>query len=166
MSELTKQDTFLPRLQKIVENRGKRASLRRYWSDTTQHQAYPALGELGSLGNQRTTVLAALYAEHPTHKEGIGIGKAALLLGDRKDGNHPFDAHFRRLLACDDLDDLAQQLHRLVKRLARESVGLDYTQLQKNLNYWGKYKESVKLEWARDFWQAALLETTQPTAES
>lgn len=166
MSELTKQDTFLPRLQKVVEDRGKRASLRRYWSDTTQHQAYPVLGELGALGNPRVTILASLYAEHPSHKDGIGIGKAALLLGDRKDGNHPFDAHFRRLLACDDLEDLAQQLHRLIKRLARLPVGLDYAKLHKNLNYWGKYTESVKLEWARDFWQAAPLDNTQLTPES
>jgi len=166
MTEETKTDTFLPHLQKVVEDRGKRASLRRYWSDATLSQAYPILGELGALGNQRATILAALFAEHPLHKEGIGIGKAALLLGDRKDGNHPFDAHFRRLLACDDLDDLAQQLHRLVKRLAREPVGLDYKKLHKNLNFWGKYTESVKLEWARDFWQAASLENTQPTAEA
>ncbi len=165
MSEPTKQDTFLPRLQKAVDDRGKRASLRRYWSDATRYQAYPALGELGALNNQRTTILAALYAEHPSHKEGISVGKAALLLGDRKDGNHPFDSHFRRLLACDDLADLEQQLHRLIKRLARESVSLDFNKLQKNLNFWGKYTESVKLEWARDFWQAAPLDNPQPTAE-
>ncbi|MCP5535197.1 MAG: type I-E CRISPR-associated protein Cse2/CasB [Akkermansiaceae bacterium] len=146
---------FIKRLQKITDDRGNRAALRKYWSPTTRHQAYPILGLLGALGDERKTITAALFAEHPEHRENISVGKAALLLGDRKDGDHPYDRHFRRLLACDDLTDLGQQLHRLIKRISREGIGLDYADLHKRLNFWANYRDEVKLYWAADFWQAS-----------
>lgn len=160
-----KQNTFFPRLQKIVDDRGNRAALRRYWSSATRHQAYPQLGQLNALHDARKTILAALFAEHPMHQAGLSIGKAALRLGDRKDGTHPYDNHFRRLLACDSLDDLAHQLHRLVKRLQRDGIGLDYQMLHKNLNFWANYSDNVKVDLAADFWQAPLAQTQTETTE-
>lgn len=160
-----KQNTFLPRLQKIVDDRGNRAALRRYWSPTTRHQSYSVLGLLHALQDDRKTILAALFAEHPEHQVGQTIGKAALRLGDRKDGEHPYDRHFRRLLACDSLDDLAHQLHRLVKRLQREGIPLDYELLHKNLNFWANYSEDVKVRWAADFWQAPVAQIQPDTTE-
>jgi CRISPR type I-E-associated protein CasB/Cse2 len=163
--ETDTKNTFLPRLQTIVADRGNRAALRRYWSPATRHQAYPLLGQLGALRDDRKTILAALYAEHPEQHNGQTVGKAALRLGDRKDGDHPYDRHFRRLLACDSLDDLAQQLHRLVRRLQREGIGLDYAELQKNLNFWANYSEDVKVRWAADFWQAPVSQISTEVAE-
>ncbi|MDQ8189674.1 type I-E CRISPR-associated protein Cse2/CasB [Roseibacillus persicicus] len=158
MSNDTRPDhsAYLTRLSKALAHRGDRAALRRYWSETTRHQSYPVLGKIGALEDKRKTILAALYAEHPEQRLGISIGKGALRLGKREDGNHPYDKHFRRLLASDDLEDLAQQLHRLVKRLSREGIGIDYELLQKNLNFWANYREDVKLRWAADFWQADI----------
>lgn len=152
---------YFSRLQKVVDShdRGNRAALRRFWSPTTRYQAYPILGRLGALEDERKATLAALYAEHPLHQVGQGVGKAALRLGDRKEGEHPYDRHFRRLLACDDLDDLAKQLHRLVRRLQREGIALDYEALHKDLNYWAYYCDDVKVRWAADFWVADFRQT-------
>lgn len=156
MSTDTKPDhtAFISKLQKLMEDRGHRAALRKYWSPTTRHQAYPVLGFLNALNDERKTIAAALFAEHPEHRPNISPGKAALLLGDRKGDDHPYDRHFLRLLACDDLSDLGQQLHRLVKRLSREGIGLDYADLHKRLNFWANYRDEVKRRWAADFWQA------------
>ena len=146
---------FIAQLVRLCDDRGHSAALRRYWSETTRHQALPILGRLGAIGDDRNTIVAALYAVHPNHSEGFGIGLAALRLGDRKDGDHPYDSHFRRLLACDTLDDLALQLHRLVQRLSRESIPLDYAKLLKELRFWSTgHAESVKTSWAKEFWQA------------
>ncbi|MEY4569609.1 MAG: hypothetical protein RLZZ398_1048 [Verrucomicrobiota bacterium] len=146
---------FIAQLVKLCDDRGHSASLRRYWSETTRHQALPVLGRLGAIGDDRTSTVAALYAIHPNHVEGSGIGRAALRLGDRKDGDHPYDRHFRRLLACTDLEDLAPQLHRLVKRLSREGIPLDYAKLLKELRFWSTgHAENVKTSWAKEFWQA------------
>lgn len=149
--------SFITQLAKLCEDRGHSASLRRYWSETTRPAALPILGRLGAIGDDRKSIVAALYAVHPAHAEGLGIGRAALRLGERKDGEHPYDRHFRRLLACADLDDLAPQLHRLVKRLSREAVPLDYSKLLTQLRFWTSgHAEGVKTDWAKEFWQAPL----------
>jgi CRISPR system Cascade subunit CasB len=149
--------SFIAQLAKLCEDRGYSASLRRYWSETTRPAALPILGRLGAIGDDRKSTVAALYAVHPAYAEGVGIGRAALRLGERKDGEHPYDRHFRRLLACADLDELAPQLHRLVKRLSREAVPLDYGRLLTQLRFWTSgYAESVKTDWAKEFWQAPL----------
>jgi len=151
---------FIANLTRLCEDRGHSASLRRYWSDATRHQALPILGRLGAIGDDRSSTIAALYAVHPNHAESMGLGRAALRLGERKDGDHPYDRHFRRLLAGSDLQDLAPQLHRLVKRLSREGIPLDYALLKKQLNFWTTgHSESVKTTWAKEFWQAPNLET-------
>lgn len=147
---------FFSHLARLAADTGKRAALRRYWSPTTRHQAYPVLGELRALRDERKAILAALYAVHPVHQEGQSLGKAAFRLGKREGGEHPYDRHFKRLLACDTLDDLKHQLHRLVKRLTRDGFGLDYESLYKDLNYWKDHSENVKVGWAADFWQAPI----------
>jgi len=165
-------DAFLDSLIRAAADRGKRAALRKYWSPATRHHAYPVLGQLGALTDVRKTVLAALYAEHPDHREGTTLGKAALRLGERKDGEHPYDRHFRRLLACEEIGtvadpgELAQQLHRLVKRLAREPIPLDFRELHRNLNFWAKWRGDVKLRWAADFWQAPQSLTPETVADA
>ena len=147
---------FITQLVKLCDDRGHSASLRRYWSETTRSAALPILGRLAAIDDDRKSTIAALYAVHPSHAEGYGIGRAAFDLGERnKDGDHPYDRHFRRLLACSDLDDLAPQLHRLVKRLSREGIPLDYAKLLKELRFWSTgHAENVKTFWAKEFWQA------------
>jgi CRISPR type I-E-associated protein CasB/Cse2 len=159
-------DAFLQRIENALQDRGKSAALRKYWSAATRHHSYPILGLLGALEDPRKAILIALYAQHPQHKDGMTVGKAALALGERKDGEHPFDRHFRRLLACEELGtvadpgDLAQQLHRFLQRLSSNGIPIDYRELQKNLNFWGKWTDAVKLRWAADFWQAPQLNET------
>lgn len=158
---------FLDYVSRTCKDRGNRAALRRYWSETARHQSYPVLGKLGALQDERKTILAVLYAEHPAHRPGFGVGRAALALGKRsKEGEHPYDRQFQRLLACDTLEDLGHQLHRLVKRLDRESIGLDYQKLHKKLNFWKNYSEGVKVEWAAEFWQAPLPENESTEASA
>jgi CRISPR type I-E-associated protein CasB/Cse2 len=169
------KNTFLKRLRAITKDRGNRAALRCYWSPATRHKAYPVLGRLYALEDKRKEILAALYAEHAKPETvnvdvpGQSVGKAALRLGDREDGKHPYDLHFRRLLASDSLKDLSQQLHRLVKRLERGNkhgtIGLDYERLWKDLNFWANDSENVKYKWAADFWKSPILPTDQEGAE-
>jgi CRISPR type I-E-associated protein CasB/Cse2 len=161
----TTESPFLDHLRRALDGdrkRGERAALRRYWSPATRSQSYPILGQLGALEDTRKAILAALYAQHPEHQPGITIGKAALQLGKREDGKHPFDLHFRRLLACQEIGhihapaDLPAQLHRLVKRLSKEGIPLDYAALHKNLYDWANHRENVLLRWASDFWNTPL----------
>lgn len=157
-------DPFVARLLRLQDDRGCLSHLRRFWSPATLHYAYPILGRLGIPDPRRPdAITAALFAAHPLHQlGGPGIGKAALLLGDRKDDKHPYDSHFRRLLASESLPDVADQLHKLVRRLEREGKALDYNQVMWDLRTWEKKAADIKTRWAMDFWQAPS--ELQPTA--
>jgi CRISPR system Cascade subunit CasB len=148
-------DPFIEKIIKACGDRGTRAELRRYWSPATRHYAYSHLGHLGALGDHKKpdAYTAALYAVHPNHSHGPTLGSACRkLAGDS--GFESFERHFRRLLASESLDDVADQLHRIIKRMERESIPLDYEKLLWNLRNWSKKSEDVKTRWAADFWQA------------
>jgi CRISPR system Cascade subunit CasB len=156
-------EDFVASLAKVCADRGHRAALRRWWSEGTRHYAYPILGKLFALDDERKTLLAALYAVHskdsaPAHVSGAhSIGSAALKLGGGSTSANGFDSmgrHFRRLLTADSLDDLGPQLHRLVKRLEREAIPLDYARLLGDLRQFRNNPEAVKTRWAIAFWQA------------
>lgn len=158
-------EDFVASLTKVCADRGHRAVLRRWWSEGTRHYAYPVLGKLFALDDERKTLVAALYAVHskdsaPAHVSGANsIGSAALKLAGGSISANGFDSmekHFRRLLAADDLDDLGQQLFRMVKRLERASpsIPLDYARLLGDLRQFRNNPEAVKTRWAIAFWQA------------
>jgi CRISPR type I-E-associated protein CasB/Cse2 len=156
-------EDFVAALIRVCADRGLRAAMRRWWSEGTRHYAYPILGKLFALDDDRKTLVAALYAVHakdsaPAHVPGAhSIGSAALKLAGGSTSANGFDSmerHFRRLLAAESLDDLGSQLHRLVKRLERESIPLDYTRLLGDLRQFRNNPEAVKTRWAVAFWQA------------
>jgi CRISPR system Cascade subunit CasB len=166
-------EDFVSALAKVCADRGHRAALRRWWSEGTRHYAYPILGKLFALDDDRKTLVAALYAVHskdstPAHISGAhSIGSAALKLGGGSPSANGFDSmerHFRRLLAAESLDELRPQLHRLVKRLERESIPLDYAQLLGELRQFRNNPESVKTRWALAFWQAPAEQPTSADA--
>lgn len=141
-------------IQKLVaacRDRGAAAELRRYWSPATRHYAFPVLGRIG-VGSPRSAdaITAALYALNPRHTpKGLRPGQALQRFAGGEDS---FDAHVRRLLASDDLDDVADQLQRLFVRLDGEGIALDYNRLLWDLRNWAKKSEDVKTRWGQDYW--------------
>jgi CRISPR system Cascade subunit CasB len=156
---------FVAQLVKLCkDDRGHRAALRRWWSDGTRHYAYPVLGRLTmGVTDVRRSMVAAIYATHSKegktpHKErGTSIGHAALRLGKRNEkGEHPYDHHFRRLLACSTTTELGPLLNRFVKRLSTNDdgyVSLDYVVLLGDFRRFNSNPQAVKTQWAKDFWK-------------
>lgn len=155
-------EPFIDQLLKLCSDRGHRAELRRYWSLGTRHYAYPVIGRLGVMSEPKLAdaITAALYSVNPNHQlGGASPGKALLQLAggnDKANGFDSFERHFRRLLACEDgdLQEVGDQLHRLFKRLERETISLDYNRLLWDLRSWRNKSDDIKTRWARDFWQA------------
>lgn len=157
-------DPLIDKLLKLQDDRGSLSHLRRFWSPSTLHYAYPILGRLGVPNPDRPdAITAALFSIHPLHGLGAhSIGKAALALGERKEDRHPYDAHMRRLLASDSLEDVSLQLRKLMKRLDREGKPMDFNRVTWDLRNWEKKSTDVKTRWAMDFWQApAELQTPE-----
>ncbi len=157
---------FVAELCGLLTDRGLIANLRKWWSPTTRHYAYPILGRLRALKDERMNgkiLCAAAFAVHalggksPHVANQTSLGTAVLALAGGSPKAAGFDSmehHFRRLLAAESLDDLKPQLHRLVKRLGNEGISLDYARLLSDLRQFENYTERIKTEWAKDFWQA------------
>lgn len=173
----SQNEPFIDRVLKLCQgehnNRRTRAELRRYWSPATRHYAYPVLARLVALPRETSvltaeTVIAVLYAYNPNHQpDGLRLGQAALRLSGGSMKSERFEAfehHFRRLLACDGggLNELSQQLRRILIRMERESIPLNYNQLLWDVRKWRQSSDDVKAAWARDFWRAPTALELQP----
>jgi CRISPR system Cascade subunit CasB len=158
---------FVTSLIKVCEDRGHRAALRRWWSPATRSYAFPILGKVSALNESFThtpwIVVAAIYGVHQNEtfsahqRGGNSMGQAVLDIGERRadaNGKHSMEKHFLRLLAARNLSELAPQLHRLVKRLEREAIPLDYVALLSDLRQFRNNPQKVKTRWALHFWQA------------
>ena len=148
-----------PLIQKLLSlsyERGTLAELRRFWSPTTLHYAYPVLGRLGIPDpHHPDAITAAIFAINPTHSSGgNGVGGACRILY-RDQENESSDRHFRRLLSSEQLSEVGEQLYRISKRLERESIALDYTKLLWDLRNWAKKSAEIKTKWAMGFWQVS-----------
>lgn len=160
-------DPFIADLIKICTDRGSAAALRRFWSPATRHYAYPVLGRL-RVANPKLpdAILAALYAVNPHHTNGgLTLGKACLKLAGES-GFESFEHHMKRLLASNDLPEVGGQLQRILKRLERNGITLDYNKLAWNLRNWPKKSDEVKTEWAMHFWQAPATQSTLEVAKT
>ena len=158
---------FLSDLTRACEDRGQSAALRRYWSEATRHDAFPVLGRLRAIGNDPRSFVAALYAVHPHHSDSArSLGQTCLRVAGGEVEN--YETHFRRLLSCDELEDLAGQVYRVIRRASREGAGLpvNYLRLLKDFAFWRDYRESVKTRWAQDFWQAPAAANLDPLTET
>ena len=156
MSNETPKKPDEPLVQDIVavcRERGAAAELRRYWSPATRHYAFPVLGRI-RVRDPRSpdAITAALYATNPNHKPGgLRPGKA---LQQFARGEESFDAHVRRLLASDSLEEVGSQLQRLFVRLEGTGIALDYNRLLWDLRNWSSHSEDVKTAWGKDYWMS------------
>jgi CRISPR system Cascade subunit CasB len=144
-------DELIKKVVSACRDRGSSAELRRYWSPATRQYAFPVLGRIG-VTNPRSAdaFTAALYALNPRHA--AGGPRPGQALKKFANGEESFDAHVRRLLACDALDEVAEQLQRLFVRLGREGIALDYNRLLWDLRSWAKKSEDIKTRWGQDYW--------------
>ena len=154
MSNTPQKKQNEPLIEKTIEvcrDRGTVAELRRFWSTATKHYAFPGLGRIGVRDPRSADAMtAALYAINPNHVAGgLRLGQALKKFGD---GQESFDAHVRRLLASDSLEDAADQLQRILVRFNGAGVHLDFNTLLWDLRKWTNRSEDVKTSWGKDYW--------------
>jgi CRISPR type I-E-associated protein CasB/Cse2 len=138
-----------------ADDRALMAHLRRWWSPATRHYAYPVIAKLAggqALDDIPLCTVAALFAEHPQDdKKSRNLGTTCREIAGKE--RETFETHFRRLLACQDLEtDLAPVLHRIAKRAKKEGKGINYSQLHHDLARWKNNAEKIKTAWAKEFW--------------
>ena len=145
---------------------GRLSALRAWWRPSTRYVAYAVLGPL--VGGERLdhpvwAVVPALFSLHRLHTSRARFNFGAtcrVLAGGTEEGRKTFATHFRRLLACDegnDLEDLTATLRRFAQRAQAEGdVPINYELLGRDLFRWIKGSEQareVKTAWAREYYR-------------
>lgn len=155
---------FVGALRRASKDRGKMAALRRGLTDNPRMHvaAWPVITSLGGDIGEPYITIAALYASHPEETTIRNFGETCrrLAQGDGRDIIESFERRFRRLLACENVDDLIGQLRSWVRLAASKGVGVNYESLFTDLWNWPWYADEIRVKWARTFWQSG--EATAP----
>lgn len=150
---------FIDYLGGLADDRGAMADLRRGFSPTTEHRAWPHVALWCDLTRERdrrilVTVAAGFAVHGRCGGEAAGsMGKALRELatagGRGLDGLATFDGRFRRFLSCATAQEVCDHLPGVIRAAERKGVAVDFSRLSNDLHYWG---EHVKVRWARDYW--------------
>jgi CRISPR type I-E-associated protein CasB/Cse2 len=160
-SPLEKLVQLLVNLEGPPQDRGALSTLRAWWRPASRHLAIPVMADLLTrcgVGSQRLddetwTALPALFAWHRKHsKESWNFGTTCRFMAG--ENRETFDAHFRRILACEQIGDLIEVLQRYFRRAATEGISVNYHQLGIDLLQWRKSAadaQKVKVRWAKEY---------------
>ncbi len=150
---------FVGALRRARNDRGKLAALRRGLTNNPRMHvdAWPVVANLGGdIGQPVFVAVAALFASHPEESNARNLGETCrrIAQGDGKEIIESFERRFRRLLACNDVADVIDQLRSWVRLAASKGVGVNYESLFADLWYWPWYADDIRVRWAKSFWQS------------
>ena len=147
-------------LNRIQQDKGLAARLRRADNPTTEYQSWEFLAGFGidlEQDYQRlpyATVTAAIARAKIGANGSLSLGKAIALAYAEKGSAQYSDqakARLRRLLACDDVTEVCRIIRPVLTLIdSRVSQPLDYSKLLGELRYFGKRS---KIRWAQDFYE-------------
>lgn len=132
-------------LRRLKGDRGAMADLRCALNPTRVPRAWPWLGAVSGIGNQRIETIAGLYAYHPEETHSGNVGTTCRRLAGE---NNTFDGRFRRLLSCD-RDEICDRLRPVILTAKAKEIPVNYEQLIADLRFWG---DRVKTQWAQEYW--------------
>jgi CRISPR system Cascade subunit CasB len=159
MSSKRRMRHFVEWLLKNKEDRGIMANLRRAWSATTEHYAWPYLAEFCDLDNddQRLIYLTvgACFAFHPQNGKEGNLGTTLHQIAIRQTCENPLEAYnarFRRLIACSTIEEVCRQLRSVVQLARAREIPVNYEQLLIDLHKWRHAAQKVKVQWAKTYY--------------
>lgn len=163
MSTETLQDRASKFIQWLTENRndpGVMASLRRGFSEATEHYAWPHVAQFCPLDNDRLRTIyvtvAACYAFHPecTDQGNLGTTLRRIALSQEA-GDDPLSTYrgrFNRLITATTVDEICQQLRPIIQAAKPRMIPINYTSLLVDLLRWDYAARDVKVEWAQEYY--------------
>ena len=110
-----------------------------------------------------STVGAAVCRRRLTQDGNLSFGEslaACLKENDRNLEDNLKNLRLRRLLACEGVQELCQVLRPILALIQSRSVQISYSEILKDLLdfRWDNKRKSVKLHWAKDFYNKTINE--------
>lgn len=168
MSKERKDEIELIGDQRFVEiimqwcstDKGIAARLRRGDNPATEYQSWDVLGTLGvNLEKESTrlayvTVAATIAKFKATSNGHQTLGGAIASCYDDGRESSQAKARLRRLLACDDVLETCRILRPILALItSRTSQTIDFVRLLKQLRNFTSHGQSVKAQWAQEFYR-------------
>lgn len=165
-------DSFLDEIRAAVarNDRGKLAALRRGFSETTEHYAWPYIAPYCEITDPRQraiwlTVAGAAALLEPKGFLSSNVGNMGATMRDialgLEKGKKPdkalnsFEARFRRLLTCQTTEEICRHLIRAIRAAEAKEIRVDVVKLFWDLQDWENHaKRDVRVEWAQGYWAA------------
>lgn len=158
-------------IDRINQNKGIAATLRRADNPDTEYQSWEYLAAFGidlENSNQRLpfAIVAAAIAKNKNANEKIangslGIGQTLALCYPEGNQNDQAKAKLRRLLDCDSVSEVCRVLRPILSLIKSRSIGnLDFAKLLDDLLkfQWDEARQRVKARWAQDFYRKEITE--------
>lgn len=163
MSEIKKegrgQAFFRFVMNRIENDKGRAAALRRADNQSTEYQSWEHLALFGvdlEKMEERLAfglVAAAIVKAKINVNGSLGIGEAIAGCYDEGSRNDQAKAKLRRLLSCDSVEELCSILRPLLRLIdAKCSRSLDFARLLNEILRFKWYEQSVKSMWAKNFY--------------
>lgn len=158
-------------LQRCAKDKGLAARLRRADNPATEYQSWEVLGSLGidlEKDYQRlpyVTVAAAIAKSKAASNGKVSLGRAiAACYEDGRDSSQA-KVRLRRLLACDELAEACRILRPILTLIdSKTGQPLDFVRLLKQLRNFPFYAQSIKAQWAQEFYGQAAVKSVQERA--
>jgi CRISPR system Cascade subunit CasB len=154
---------------KCQTDKGFAAKMRRADNPSTEHQCWDFLAAFGidlEKENERLAfaLIAAAVARSKIETNGTRrLGKALL---DRYDGDKDGQgkARLRRLLACEDVEELCRILRPILSLvLDKGKTELDHARLLRQISRFARDPQRIKAQWAQEYYGAPALSTEKTT---
>jgi CRISPR system Cascade subunit CasB len=147
---------------KVHCDTGFGATLRRADNPATEYQAWEYLSVWCDLEKPWrrlpfACIGAALARAKPQTDGHLGIGQAIAQCYEDRSADDPAKARFRRLLACDSVEEACRHLRSTLQLIASRGVPLCYAQL---LNELLNFSEFTRRKWATNFYRKELADVS------
>ncbi len=156
----TYSESFVGHLfQRCVQDKGVAARLRRADNPATEFQSWDTLAAFGvnlehAAERQPFALIAAAVARCQKSVNGtLRLGRAIALCYDEGNQSDQAKARLRRLLACDQIEELCRILRPLLSLIqSRVPQALDYVRLLNELRWFDRSAQQTKARWAQQFY--------------
>lgn len=159
-------------IQRCSQDKGLAARLRRADNPATEYQSWELLASMGvdlERDYERlpfVTVAAAIAKAKIEGNGSLTLGRAIAACYEKGNESDQAKSRLRRLLACDDLEELVRILRPLLSLIqSKVSQPLDYIKLLNQLRFFAMRGQSIKIRWAQEFYgKPVITENTEDAA--
>ncbi|QHS10718.1 type I-E CRISPR-associated protein Cse2/CasB [Sinimarinibacterium sp. NLF-5-8] len=147
-------------IARCEKDKGLAARLRRADNPATEYQSWEVLADYNinlEWENQRlpfATIAANIAKSKARQNGGLNLGQAIAAAYPEGNQSDQAKARLRRLLACEELDELCRILRPLLTLVdSRVAPPIDYIRLLRQLLYFYHDKQNIKAQWAQEFYR-------------